>query len=595
MKRIFAIVMLFVLSLSSLADSPNLIFIMADDLGLGDVAHYRRTYENKTPLYPTPHIDALAKAGLWFTDAHSSTALCSPTRYCVMSGNLNYRSYAPWGVWGTFRKNAITPGQATLGSVIQDAGYVTGFIGKWHLGGDFRDKTTGDIYRGDDRGNLDSTVDLTTFVNGGPQSLGFDYSLTLPCGIQGPIYMVYENGTWFPLSKESKITYLDGKTAIDPKFVSDKGPGMGDSLWDTREIGKLISTKAVDFINDNAGKKPFFLCYWSPMVHLPHCPPEEFDELKIANTTPSRHLDMVGDLDQQIARIVKALKDNHIYDNTLIIFTSDNGGLNVDADTRKSGHDSSGQWRGFKNSPHEGGTRVPFIAVWPDRIDAGIVSDELVAGHDVLATLVALVGTDVPDDQAMDSLNLLPLLTGDNKDTFQPRKDLILQGGSQNEAIYRQGPWKLIIQSNHQCTRWDPIALFNLENNPNEDEALNLVKKSEYQTRVQDMLKTYLDIRNSKKRTVPASSSPILSAASKRALKYTKGPEWFCGFNVFDLKGDFKYEKGVIRSDPSAVIKINDTYYTWYTKGQGETVGFGSEDPLGKVFPWDLTEVWYAA
>ncbi|MFZ9073473.1 MAG: sulfatase family protein [Paracoccaceae bacterium] len=534
MKYIFtAVIFSILLGLSpaySLSNErPNIVFIMADDLGPGDVAYYANTFAKKRPLYPTPTMDALAKEGIWFTDAHSSTALCSPTRYCVMSGNLNYRSYAPWGVWGTFRKNAISSDEATLGTVTKDAGYITGFIGKWHLGGDFRDKVTGKIYRGDDRGNPDITADLTTIVDGGPQSLGFDYSLTLPCGIQGPIYTVYENGKWFPLSGDSKIVYLDEKTAVDPKFISDKGPGMGDSHWDAREIGKLISSKAVDFINHNAGKKPFFLCYWSPTVHLPHCPPKEFDGLKIANTTPSRHLDMVLDLDQQVARIVKALKENDVYTNTLLIFTSDNGGLNGDPDTRKAGHDSSGQWRGFKNSPHEGGTRVPFIAVWPGRIKAGKVCDEPVAGHDILATLAALVGTEVPDDQAMDSLNILPLLLGDKKKDFQKREDLLLQGGSHNEVIYRQGPWKLIIQSNHTCTQWDPVALFHLEDNPTEVEASNLIDKPEHQARVQDMLKTYLDIRKSKKRTVPASPKPFFSSASKRALNDNREPEglWF--------------------------------------------------------------------
>lgn len=488
-------------------ERPNIVFFMADDLGPGDVAHYTRTYLNKNPLYPTPTIDALAREGLWFTDAHSSTALCSPIRYCVMSGSLNYRSYAPWGVWGTFRKNAIGPDEATLGTVTRDAGYKTAFIGKWHLGGDFRDKATGEVYRGDDHRNPKSTVDLTAIIGGGPRSLGFDYSLTLPCGIQGPIYTAYENGSWYPFSRDSRIVYLDRDTVLDPEFISDKGPGMGDSQWNTREMGKLLSAKAVDFINRNAGKEPFFLCYWSPMVHLPHCPTEEFDCLRIAGTTPSAHLDTVLDLDRQLGRIVKALKDKKVYDNTLILFTSDNGGLNRDADTRRAGHDSSGIWRGFKNSPHEGGTRVPFIAVWPGHIHTDRVSHEPIVIHDVLATLAALVGTDVPTDQAMDSLNLLPLLIGEGKDLFQQRAYMMLQGGSRTEAIFRQDPWKLIIQSNHQLTRWDPIALFNLQENPQEIESLNLIRNPDYQDRVQHMLKSYLEIRRSKRRTVPKSRS----------------------------------------------------------------------------------------
>ncbi|MFC1763310.1 alpha-L-fucosidase, partial [Planctomycetota bacterium] len=515
------------------AERPNIIFIMADDLGPGDVAHYTRQHLKKPPLYPTPNIDALAREGLWFTDAHSSTALCSPTRYCVMSGNLNYRSYAPWGVWGTFRQNAISPNDSSLGSVTKAAGYVTGFIGKWHLGGDFRDRATGQVYRGNDHRNPTSTVDLTSIIGGGPQSLGFDYSLTLPCGIQGPIYTVYENGQWYPLSKTSSIVYLDENSVMDPRFISDKGPGMGDSHWDARQMGKLLSSKAVDFINDNAGKEPFFLCYWSPMVHLPHCPPKDFDGVDIANTTPSAHLDTVRDLDQQLARIVKALKDNNSYDNTLILFTSDNGGLNVDADTRQAGHDSSGAWRGFKNSPHEGGTRVPFIAVWPGRIQAGRVCHEPIVGHDVLATLAALVGTDLPDNQAMDSLNLLPLLLGEPKEHRPQRNYLMLQGGSRNEVIFREDSWKLIIQSNHKLTQWDPVALFNLHDNPLETEAFNFIHHPEHQDRVQSMLKRYLEIRQSQRRTVPSQSSFQTKKASKRyessweSVTQHPDPDWF--------------------------------------------------------------------
>ncbi|MHC4998109.1 MAG: hypothetical protein ACYTEM_03660 [Planctomycetota bacterium] len=161
--------------------------------------------------------------------------------------------------------------------------------------------------------------------------------------------------------------------------------------------------------------------------------------------------------------------------------------------------------------------------MWPGRIEAGKVCDEPVAGHDILATLAALVGTEVPDDQAMDSLNILPLLLGDKKGDFQKREDLLLQGGSHNEVIYRQGPWKLIIQSNHECTQWDPVALFHLEDNPTEVEASNLIDKPEHQGRVQDMLKTYLDIRKSKKRTVPASPKPVFSGASKKSLNGNKG------------------------------------------------------------------------
>lgn len=480
---------------------PNIVFIMADDLGLGDVSHHVQQIQKKTPLVPTPAIDELAQSGMWFTDAHSSTSLCSPTRYCVMSGNMNYRSYAPWGVWGTFRENAIKPGQATLGTVARDAGYATGFIGKWHLGGDFLNRKTGELYRGDDHKNPDSPVDLAKMVGGGPVQLGFDYSFMLPCGVQGPIYMVYENNEWYPLGRDSKIVYLDETTAKDPKIVSDKGPGKGDSNWDTAGMGQRLSAKAVDFIHEKAGKEAFFLCYWSPTVHIPHCPPDEFDGVKIKGSTPTPHMDMIRDLDLQVARIIKALKDKGVYDNTLIVFTSDNGGLPNGASI-DVGHNPNGGWRGHKNAPYEGGHRVPFIAVWKGKIVPGSVSDEAIINHDMLATMATLLKVKVPKDEAMDSLNLLPLLTG--KCGFEPREYLMLQSGCYFETMLRDGDWKLIMASDYNSSKFEPVALFNLSKNPVEDETQNLVKHPEQQERVKAIHKKYLSIRESGARTTPS-------------------------------------------------------------------------------------------
>lgn len=482
------------------AQRPNIVFIMADDLGLGDVSHHTEKLRKQQPVVRTPNIDALAEQGMWFTDAHSSTALCSPTRYCVMSGNMNYRSYAPWGVWGTFRQNAIEPGQATLGSVAKAAGYATGFIGKWHLGGDFLNRQTGKIYRGDDHRNPDSPADLTSIVAGGPEQLGFDYSFMLPCGVQGPIYTAYENENWFPLGKDSRMIYLDEKTAKSPRIVSDKGPGMGDSNWDTQEMGQRLSAKAVDFINTKAGRGPFFLCYWSPTVHIPHCPPDEFDGVKIKGSTPTVHMDMIRDLDLQVARIIKALKENGVYENTLIIFTSDNGGLPNSASIN-AGHDPNGGWRGHKNDPHEGGHRVPFIAVWHGLIKEGAVCDEAVINHDMLATMAALLKQDVPKNEAMDSLNLLPLLTGEKG--FKAREYLMLQSGSRHEIMFREGDWKLIMDSDHDLSKFEPIGLFNLTKCPIEAEEHNLVKHPEQQGRIKTMRRKYLEIRNGNKRTTP--------------------------------------------------------------------------------------------
>lgn len=492
---------------------PNIVLIMADDLGLGDVSHHVRTQMKKEPVIETPAIDSIARESLWFTDGHSATALCSPTRYCVMSGNNNYRSNAPWGVWGTFRETAFKKGDVTLGSVVKDAGYSTGFIGKWHLGGDFRDLSNGGIYRANDRNeDITGTVDLTKWIANGPRDWGFDYDFTLPCGIQGPIYTAYENNSWYPMRDDSEIVFLNKSNAIHPKDLTSKGEGMGDSGWDAREIGKLISSKAVDFIEANAGKdKPFFLYYCSPMCHVPHCPPAEFDGKKIEGATPSRHLDMILDLDQQVNRIIKTLKAKGVYDNTLIVFTSDNGGLAVDKATRASGHRVSGGYAGSKNSPLEGGHRTPFFAVWKDHIAPG-VTDEPALNQDMLATFAALVGTKIPDGQALDSNNLLPLWTGEGQ--FKQRDFIVQQAGSGKEVYYRKGTWKLILQSNLQLSKFDPIALFNLADNPREAKQFNFVKSPEHRTRVEQMRKDYLEILNSRVRTTPRSADVVTPHAN---------------------------------------------------------------------------------
>lgn len=482
--------------------TPNIVFIMADDVGLGDIGLYHGQRTGKKPLAPTPNLDALARDGMRFSDAHSSTALCSPSRYCAMTGNLNHRSYAKWGVWGSFRKSPIEDTDATLGRVAKRGGLATGFVGKWHLGGDFRKADGTGIYRGDDRGDQPLPVDATEIVGGGPQAMGFDYSFTLPCGIQGPFYTAYENGKWAPFSDDSEIIHLNQDTALDPFFVSDKGPGMGDSQWDPRRTGPMLSDKARGFIAEQAGAgQPFFLCYWSPMVHIPHAPPETFDGVKIRGQTPTHHLDMLLDLDQQVGRIVTALKDAGVYENTLIVFSSDNGGL-LDGPGQKAGHDSSGGFRGSKNLPYEGGHRVPFIAVWPGTIAAGSESHEPVAIHDVITTVAAVLGQTLNEKQAMDAISLLPLMAGETGWT-NPRDEFLLQGGSGHQLIYRRRDWKLIIDSNHPETEYATMGLFNLTENPLEPESANVMDDPAHAERLKQMTDRYMEIRTSGARSTP--------------------------------------------------------------------------------------------
>jgi arylsulfatase A-like enzyme len=274
---------------------------------------------------------------------------------------------------------------------------------------------------------------------------------------------------------------------------------MGDSNWDTKDMGKLLSSKAVQFIRKNAdSEKPFFLYYCSPMVHRPHIPTNEFDGQKIKGATVTAHLDMVVDFDMQIKRIVDALKATGELNNTLFVLTSDNGGLQ-DGPASKKGYQPSGEFNGSKNSPLEGGHRVPTFAVWPGKIDPG-VCDELVVNQDFVATFAALVGTEIPKGQAQDSNNILPLLTGNG--TFKPRRFFAHQAGSQHEFMLRVMPWKLVIQSNHKRAKMEPKLLFNLQDDPRERN--NLIDKPEMKDRIGAMLKQYKVLIETKRATVAA-------------------------------------------------------------------------------------------
>ncbi|PKQ64263.1 sulfatase [Labilibaculum filiforme] len=497
MKKILLTVnLLFVSFFLFATNPPNVIVVLADDLGLGDISHYRRMHSDNIIL-ETPNIDHLAKEGVVFTNAHAPAALCAPSRYAIMTGNSCYRSPKPWGVWGAYEESPIKTDQLTLGKLMKQAGYQTAFFGKWHLGGDYlrkEDKNT--IYRGP-RYKPEVDVDITKIAGNGPKQQGFDYSLCLPAGIQNVPYAVYENENWMPLKDDSKITYIsqENMSKIDVKL--DKSEGLGDSNWDPHNMGPLLADKAVHFINEHSNKKtPFFMYYCSQAVHLPHAPSEELNGIKIAGTTPSKHMDMIKELDVQMGMLVSALKAQGVYDNTIFIFTSDNGGLLGDKKTLASGHSPSDIYRGGKNTPFEGGHRVPFITVWPNKIKSYKVSNEPILGLDILATLASVTGQKITTGQAMDSYNLLPIL--ENKEKASSHSFLMVQGGTGKEVVLIEDAWKLIIQISKKDKTDQirtPIALYNINDNPTENEEKNLIHSKNQQKRIKAMFEKYNTIR----------------------------------------------------------------------------------------------------
>jgi len=496
----FKLFCLFIISVSySFAQlKPNVIVVLADDIGVGDISYYRKLNSDSI-IVKTPTIDRLAKAGILFTNAHAPAALCAPSRYAIMTGNHSYRSYAPRGVWGSYQKSPIENNQLTLGRLMQQAGYNTAFFGKWGFGMDFaRKNNPNKIYRGL-RNKPELEVDITKIINHGPQQNGFNYSYMYPAGIQAAPYAVYENGIMMPLHKNSKIIKITQKKMDKIGFKLDKMEGLGDSYWNPYNAGELLINKAVSYIEKSSeATAPFFMYYCTQAVHKPHTPSTRLNNTDIAGTTPSKHLDMVKELDVQMELMVKALKAKGILNNTIFIFTSDNGGLLI-PETIKSGHTSNAHYRGGKNQAYEGGHRVPFIVHWPQKIKPNLISESPILGLDILATLARVTHQVINKNQALDSSNILPILL--NEKDIEPHQFLINQSGTGKEVIIIEYGWKLIVKIENEETfmvNQKLIALFNLNENPSELEEKNHINNPKYKNKRDFLLSNYNTIRSNK-------------------------------------------------------------------------------------------------
>ena len=481
-------------------EMPNVVVILADDLGLGDISFYRKQHSDSIIL-ETPTMDELAAQGVSFTNAHAPASLCAPSRYAIMTGNHCYRSKFPWGVWGSYEESPIGEEQLTLAKLMKNAGYKTAFFGKWHLGGDFLRKSNSKaIYRGP-RNMPELDVDIRKIIGGGPSFQGFDYSLSFMAGIQDVPYAVYENSSFMPLEKNSKITYISQKKMDELAVKLDKSEGLGDSNWDPHDMGPLLIKKALAYIDSQSkADKPFFMYYSSLAVHLPHTPANHLNGQKIKGTTPSRHMDMIKELDVQLQLLSDKIKSKGLFENTLIILTSDNGGL-LKKKTLNSGHRPSDIYRGGKNQAYEGGNRVPFIVLWPNKLKPRIETSP-VLGLDIMGTLAGLTQQKLPKNEAMDAVNLMPLLRKENKEL--KNRTIITQAGTGKEAMIIKNGFKLIIQidkSDKSNKTRLPIALFNLKENPSELESENLIEKAEFQDKVKELFEMYNVIRDDEKAT----------------------------------------------------------------------------------------------
>ncbi len=396
------------------APPPNILLILADDLGYGDPACF-----NAKSKIKTPNLDGLAREGMRFTDAHASGAVCVPSRYGLLTGRYPFRIQ---GNRNPAKGPLIDKDRATIASLLRGKGYATAMIGKWHQG-----------FEGGDAFAYDKVL------RGGPVDHGFESFFGQHASLDIPPYFFIDNDRCVQAAtKTIAASSTPGWSPIQGAFWRE---GAIAPDFKHADVMPTYTRKAIEFL-ERRGKgkeeKPFFLYFACTAPHTPWLPRQAFQEKSKAGL----YGDFVEDLDDAIGQVLAALKKAGLADNTLVIFTSDNGPVWYPADVEKYGHAANAGWRGMKGDALEGGHRMPFIARWPGKIAANATCDETICFTDLLATFAALTGTELPADAGEDSYNLLPLLRSEKHD--KPLREATVVESSRGFLTIRQGEWKLI-------------------------------------------------------------------------------------------------------------------------------------------------------
>jgi arylsulfatase A len=417
------ILALWSLALAQKAPRMNIVLLYADDLGYGDLGCY-----NAKSKIPTSNLDRLASEGLRFTDAHSSSGICTPSRYAMLTGRHHWRDFH--GIDGGFDKSFFKEGQLTLQEMLRKKGYVTACIGKWHLGWDW------DSIRlpgTDKKSKSHKDFDWSKPFRGGPLDHGFDHYFGDNV-INFPPYVWIENDRVLSVPD---ITFR--KTPQNTKegnWECREGPGMAD--WDFYQVLPTLTKKGVEYIHSRKGKtEPFFLYFPLPSPHAPIVPNDEFD----GKSKAGAYGDFVAESDDSCGQILNALREVGLDSNTIVIFSADNGAeAYAYPRDEKFDHWSSEPLRGLKRDIYEGGHRVPTMIKWPGVTKPGAVTDALFAQIDLMATFANYLGYSLPEKSAEDSHDFLPYLKGETKSS--PRTTMV-HNTSKDYAI-RDGDWLLI-------------------------------------------------------------------------------------------------------------------------------------------------------
>ncbi len=395
---------------------PNVIYILADDLGYGDVS-----VNNLEGKIKTPNIDALAAEGMRFTDAHSGSAVCTPTRYGILTGRYSWRGILKKGVTWSYDSSIVETDRLTVADLFQQNGYKTACVGKWHLGLNWsREDTT------------DYPVDFRKAVGKSPNTNGFDYSYIIPASLDIPPYVYLENGT---------IVNQPNRLTEDKSTFGWWRLGPTGSDFTHENVLQRFADKTIEFIKQQTGE-PFFVYMPLAAPHTPILPSEKWKGKSGLND----YADFVLMVDDVVGQVRNALKAKGLDENTLIVFTSDNGCAPY-TDVKgleEKGHFPSGQHRGYKADIFEGGHRVPFIVKWTKEIKPNSVSDETICLTDFMRTAASILGIDLPETAAEDSYDLSKIWKGEVAESTSLREVTIHHSVNGTFAI-RKGDWKLIL------------------------------------------------------------------------------------------------------------------------------------------------------
>ena len=402
----------------------NILVIYADDLGYGDV----QCYNPERGKIPTPHIDKLAAQGMRFTDGHSSSGVCSPSRYTLLTGRYHWRSRLQGSIVGQWGAPLIAPDRATIGTLAKQQGYRTACIGKWHLGWDWpipvgthklmTEKPKAGAGASDAQRALWEKVFSQPIANG-PTTCGFDS------------YFGTDVPNWPP------FCFIENDRTVGVPSVFKGGPALEG--WTFEPILPALADRAAEFITSSANQtEPFLLYLPLTSPHTPIAPNKEWQGKSGLNP----YADFVMETDAIVGRVLDALEKSGVAENTLVVFTSDNGCAHYigKPDLEKMGHFPSGPLRGSKADAWEGGHRVPFIVRWPGQVQAGSICDQLVQQSDLMATFAEVLGTKLPDNAGEDSVSLLPLLKGGG----QPVREMGVSASIGGTPAVRSGSWKYI-------------------------------------------------------------------------------------------------------------------------------------------------------